>query len=363
MHLHDLLTKGHPSLIASDGAEPFRLTLNGEVVLGVRLPKGRVGALRMPRASEYPHIAAGNADVGFLAAIAPESGGDGRTSVTMRFENADGQTSKSVRVGPEAPQPLFLPSMLDLADPFAPADLVIETDRLSHDLFIGSSRRVSRAPLYRLARGRGVEIGPGPKPQILNSAATEVIYVEEKPAEEWLSTYKTGASDAAWTGAGYRIGKAHDLPVDDRSLDFIFSSHVLEHLYNPLGHFDHWRRKLKPGGYCLCVVPGADGTKDFVLPPTSVEALVGEYQTGDFAIPGAAYLQWVKRHRPHLADPEATAEQLFRDRFSIHVHVYDNQTINALLRRLTERHGFDAFRVSYQRNAKDFIFALRASRA
>ena len=34
--------------------------------------------------------------------------------------------------------------------------------------------------------GKGVEIGPGPKPQIHNGPDTQVLYVEEMPAERWV---------------------------------------------------------------------------------------------------------------------------------------------------------------------------------
>lgn len=363
MHLHDLLTKGNANLAVSEGVVPSRLTLNGELTLGVLLPKGRAHFLLMRNASEHPQFAAGLNDIGLVAALSPDVRADSsRMNVRILFRNASGETGLVASVGPEAARPLLIPDLLALPDPFSPADLMIETEKSSTDLFVGGSGRVNREPLYSLARGIGVEIGPGPRPQILNTKDTQVIYVEEKPAEEWLATYKTGASDAAWSSAGYRIGKAHDLPVDDGSLDFIFSSHVLEHLYNPLGHFDHWRRKLKPGGLILCVVPGADGTKDFVLPPTSIEELLEEHRAGGYTTPFSVYARWVRRQRPHDLDADVTARQLFDEGFSIHVHVYDYITVNVLLRRLVAYHGYDAFRIRYKRNAKDFIFALRAGR-
>jgi hypothetical protein len=74
----------------------------------------------------------------------------------------------------------------------------------------------------------------------------------------------------------------------------------------------------------------------------------------------SAYAHWVRHHRPHLADPDGTAQELYDEKFSIHVHVYDFVTINILMRRLVAAHGYDAFRVRYKRNAKDFILALRA---
>lgn len=236
---------------------------------------------------------------------------------------------------------------------------MFEIDRPAADVFLGTSRRVPRDALLRLARGVGVEIGPGPRPQVQNSRHTRVTYVEEMPAERWLEIYRNDVSPDAWARQGYVLGKAHDLPVADGSLDFVFSSHVLEHLWNPLGHFEHWRRKLKPGGVVLAVVPAADGTKDFMLSPTTIDQLVEEHASGRFDIPYADYERWVREHR-FPGDHASLAKQRYEERYSIHVHVYDWVTITDLLRRCVAKHGYSAFRLHYKRNSKDFVFALRA---
>jgi len=45
------------------------------------------------------------------------------------------------------------------------------------------------------------------------------------------------------------------IPVEDRSIDVIFSSNVLEHVENPRAIFAEFRRIQKPGGFGLHVVP------------------------------------------------------------------------------------------------------------
>lgn len=45
------------------------------------------------------------------------------------------------------------------------------------------------------------------------------------------------------------------IPVEDRSVDVIFSSNVLEHVENPRAIFAEFRRIQKPGGFGLHVVP------------------------------------------------------------------------------------------------------------
>jgi glycosyltransferase involved in cell wall biosynthesis/ubiquinone/menaquinone biosynthesis C-methylase UbiE len=46
-----------------------------------------------------------------------------------------------------------------------------------------------------------------------------------------------------------------NIPVKDRSEDFVISSHVVEHLPNLIGAFEEWNRIVKDGGYVFMIVP------------------------------------------------------------------------------------------------------------
>jgi 2-polyprenyl-3-methyl-5-hydroxy-6-metoxy-1,4-benzoquinol methylase/glycosyltransferase involved in cell wall biosynthesis len=48
---------------------------------------------------------------------------------------------------------------------------------------------------------------------------------------------------------------ADNIPVPDRSEDFIVSSHLVEHMPNPIGAFVEWDRILRDGGYVFMIVP------------------------------------------------------------------------------------------------------------
>lgn len=50
-------------------------------------------------------------------------------------------------------------------------------------------------------------------------------------------------------------GSAAEIPVDDDSQDFILSSHVVEHLPDPIRAFREWKRVVRAGGYIVMVVP------------------------------------------------------------------------------------------------------------
>ena len=55
-----------------------------------------------------------------------------------------------------------------------------------------------------------------------------------------------------------RGGDAMDLPFG--AYDYIFSSHCLEHLVDPVAALEHWAARLKPGGVLFLYLPHPDMT-------------------------------------------------------------------------------------------------------
>lgn len=61
------------------------------------------------------------------------------------------------------------------------------------------------------------------------------------------------------TGWDYEHGDAHYLNgLDDESFDFVYSSHLLEHLPDVDTALTNWWRVLKPGGYFILYLPHRD---------------------------------------------------------------------------------------------------------
>jgi len=56
--------------------------------------------------------------------------------------------------------------------------------------------------------------------------------------------------------------------IPDGSLDFVHSSHCLEHMVDPHVALSHWLRILKPGGHMVCLVPDEDMYEQGVFPST-----------------------------------------------------------------------------------------------
>jgi hypothetical protein len=133
----------------------------------------------------------------------------------------------------------------------------------SGSLFLAIHRALSRRDFVASAKGAGVEIGPGAQPQILPADDVQARYLEQMHPEKWNALYNGGGKypvrPELWDN--YIVGDASNLPCDDGSLDFIFSSHVFEHLSNPIGHLRHW------------VVPDLGGSKDYFQQPSELAEL------------------------------------------------------------------------------------------
>lgn len=90
-------------------------------------------------------------------------------------------------------------------------------------------------------RGRGLDIGCGPY-----KAWPHFIGVDSGK-EHWGGSWRSDI-----------FAEAESLSMfADRSLDFVFSSHLLEHMKDPAGVLREWWRVIKPNGYLVLYLPHA----------------------------------------------------------------------------------------------------------
>lgn len=112
------------------------------------------------------------------------------------------------------------------------------------------ARRLSDSRfLRRYFRGHGVDIGGAPDPLAL--------YREFFPLVESIRTWDLDDGDAQLMAS-----------VANESYDFIFSSHCLEHLNDPLEGLTNWLRVTKPNGYIIFAIPDEDLYEQGVFPST-----------------------------------------------------------------------------------------------
>jgi len=97
--------------------------------------------------------------------------------------------------------------------------------------------------------GSGLDIGGKPDPLSL--------YKELFPQMSCVRTWDWEDGDAQFLNG-----------VPDGALDFVHSSHCLEHLVNPREGLRHWLRAVRPGGYLVVTVPDEDLYEQGVFPST-----------------------------------------------------------------------------------------------
>jgi len=131
-----------------------------------------------------------------------------------------------------------------------------------------------------IANKNGVEIG-GP------SKSGQTIYKNANIIDNIIFSKNTIWSNHETSEYRYyqnKIGKViindavNISDVNDNQYDFVFSSHTLEHIANPLKAIKEWLRITKKDGYVIIVVPEKSYCFDHKREYTKFETLVSQYE-------------------------------------------------------------------------------------
>jgi SAM-dependent methyltransferase len=156
---------------------------------------------------------------------------------------------------------------------------------------------------------------------------------------------------AAFAGTAGRadfLADASALPLADDSLDYLCSSHVLEHLPDPLGALHEWHRVLRPGGWLYLVVPDKRLTFDAPRPLTSVRHLLADFLHARTATGSAEHIDefvfqtnWEKLHPEwpveERAQRQTAAARAYREALraaksiDIHFHTFTPESLQLTL--------------------------------
>lgn len=74
------------------------------------------------------------------------------------------------------------------------------------------------------------------------------------------------------------IAPGHELPLEDKSFDFVLASHVIEHIPDPIAALEEWARVARR--YIVLVVPHRDRTFDRDRPLTPLSELIERHESG-----------------------------------------------------------------------------------
>jgi SAM-dependent methyltransferase len=74
------------------------------------------------------------------------------------------------------------------------------------------------------------------------------------------------------------VASGDDLPFKDNMVDFVISSHVIEHFYDPVKTIEEWLRIVKPGGYVFIIAPHRDRIGELAGPQTLPAEIIERHE-------------------------------------------------------------------------------------
>jgi SAM-dependent methyltransferase len=138
------------------------------------------------------------------------------------------------------------------------------------------------------------------------------------------------------------------LPIPTGELDYLCSSHVLEHLVNPLFGLCEWHRVLKPGGLLYLVVPDKRYTFDQPRALTPPAHMIADFLRATAIAEREHVREFIYDTDWERLQPGTKPEQMPHDRqmhfdaylklielgeaIDIHFHTFTPESLNILLR-------------------------------
>jgi SAM-dependent methyltransferase len=150
----------------------------------------------------------------------------------------------------------------------------------------GHRRRLPASFVTPLEGARALEIG-GPS-AVFGADGLLPIYpvLAHVDGVQWAAetVWHSLDSERGYRPDGDRVGDLHVLdsvdldPIADGSYDAVVSSHVLEHIANPLRALAAWRRVTRPSGHLLTVAPHMSGTFDHRRAVTPLSHMIDDLE-------------------------------------------------------------------------------------
>jgi SAM-dependent methyltransferase len=143
-------------------------------------------------------------------------------------------------------------------------------------------------------------------------------------------------------------GDAYDLPFFDSSVDFVATSHVIEHTANPLSALAEWFRVVRHKGFIYMVIPDRRKTFDHPRPLTEPSHMLDDYRNQTTQVDGTHIndfvygVDWIMFSPLTLPDQEKAARDdlatVYRrsveagNEINIHFHTFESSSAAALIR-------------------------------
>lgn len=152
-----------------------------------------------------------------------------------------------------------------------------------------AERRKRLWRLFDFSEGRGVEIGPLHAPVIAKDAA-DVVYVDlfdrERLVERYSDDPLVDTDRIPWVdfplrGRGGRLSTLEEVLNGSAPYDWVFASHVIEHVPDLVGWLRGLHHVLKEDGVIVLAVPDRRYCFDVHRPQTTIGQVLQAYWAGD----------------------------------------------------------------------------------
>jgi SAM-dependent methyltransferase len=135
---------------------------------------------------------------------------------------------------------------------------------------------------YRYCRGQGIELGAAAYNPFHLKHCRNVAPYSDDPESSAFKDYELYKQHQIEVIGHYTPvdlpGDAINIPVEDNSLDYVLSSHVVEHLPDPIRAFLEWNRVLKSGGVVFMIFPKREAlANDAKRPITPLAEFIDDY--------------------------------------------------------------------------------------
>lgn len=137
---------------------------------------------------------------------------------------------------------------------------------------------------------KGIEIGASAH----NPFGLHTLNVDY--SDDYTTVYKQEEIQSTGKFAVVDIVASGDkLPLEDNSVDFVLSSHVIEHFYDPIKAVKEWLRVTRPGGYVFIIAPHKERTFDRDRPRTTLAELIERHEFPNPPVPDhhGHYSVWI----------------------------------------------------------------------
>ena len=132
--------------------------------------------------------------------------------------------------------------------------------------------------IQKYCKGKGVEIGGSAHNEFQINAINIDISSHDNPDDEHAIAQMKYANKIKKVDI---IADGCNIPLKDNSVNFVFSCHVIEHMFDPISAINEWLRIVKKGKYVVMVIPHKERTYDKDREISTIEDIENRHKVFD----------------------------------------------------------------------------------